>query len=139
MPWFRRLRARAGYSFDVYDITCLPDIPTSGAEVLELGDDDNVPIDISAAPFTFYGVSYDKMYVGSNGYVTFDAGDDYWYDNRFQHFEQPRISILMDDLNPVPEWGGGGAFFYQARAVACRVLSHLPQWVASRSCRGQPV
>jgi len=42
-----------------------------------LGDADNGyrDIRISDAPFTFFGVSYDTIYVGTNGYITFTQGD----------------------------------------------------------------
>lgn len=41
------------------------------------GDADNGYRDIRLldAPFTFFGVSYDTIYVGTNGYITFTQGD----------------------------------------------------------------
>jgi hypothetical protein len=42
-----------------------------------LGDADNGYRDIRLldAPFTFFGISYDTIYVGTNGYITFTQGD----------------------------------------------------------------
>ena len=43
----------------------------------QLGDGDNGYRDVTLldAPFPFFGVSYDTIYVGTNGYITFRQGD----------------------------------------------------------------
>ena len=71
--------ALAGYTFSVNASGgCLPFVPTSAAEVLELGDDDWDEVSIADAPFSFYGVARSSLFVGSNGYVTFGRGDERW-------------------------------------------------------------
>ena len=98
--------ALAGYTFSVNASGgCLPFVPTSAAEVLELGDDDWDEVSIADAPFSFYGVARSAFFVGSNGYVTFGLGDERWggdleRENVFGHFALPRISALFTDLNP---------------------------------------
>lgn len=32
-------------------------------------------VQLTDAPFTFYNITYDKIYVGTNGYITFNGGD----------------------------------------------------------------
>jgi hypothetical protein len=32
-------------------------------------------VQLAGAPFTFYGAAYDQIYVGTNGYITFNGGD----------------------------------------------------------------
>ncbi|MCK4659057.1 MAG: hypothetical protein KAV82_05995 [Phycisphaerae bacterium] len=46
-----------------------------------------------------YGVSYDKFYVGDNGYITFTSGDTAYNESLTHHFQMPRISALFDDLS----------------------------------------
>ena len=52
------------------------------------------------ATFPFFGVSYSSFFVGSNGYITFNTGDDEFEESRETHFSMPRIAALFDDLNP---------------------------------------
>jgi hypothetical protein len=57
-------------------------------------------------PFTFFGVSYDELFIGTNGYVTFEQGDT---TGRISAAalasEMPRIAPLWADLD-VTENGG---------------------------------
>jgi hypothetical protein len=78
--------------------TVLPTDPTGGA-VLPLSDDDAEPINPSQA-VSLYGASYTTVYVGSNGYLTFLGPDTDFTESLSDHFEQPRVSGLFDDLNP---------------------------------------
>ncbi|MDM8525272.1 serine protease [Desulfococcaceae bacterium HSG8] len=48
----------------------------------------------------FYGVRYPFFYIGSNGYITFESGDDKQSGLPEDHFEQPRISALFGDFRP---------------------------------------
>lgn len=50
--------------------------------------------------FNFYGIDYDRFFIGSNGYITFGQGDTSYQALPSQHFLLPRISALMCDLNP---------------------------------------
>jgi hypothetical protein len=68
-----------------------------------LGDDQMVAVDLQHAVH-FAGQSYLKIYVGSNGFITFD-------DHRFAmqlslqaHYKRVMASVLFSDLNP--EEGG---------------------------------
>jgi hypothetical protein len=49
---------------------------------------------------SFYGNSFTSFFVGSNGYITFNAGDSDYTETLADHFAMQRISLLFDDLNP---------------------------------------
>ncbi|RMH23990.1 MAG: hypothetical protein D6692_14080 [Planctomycetota bacterium] len=77
-----------------------PTDPAGGTNI-SLSDDDNEPITITGGnSVQLYGVSYTTIYVGSNGYITFGAGDTDYTEDLVDHFDMPRVSALFDDLNP---------------------------------------
>jgi subtilisin family serine protease len=80
----------------------------AGGNVLNLDDDDYMPIDLGGKTIEFYGEKYDRLYVGSNGYITFESGDIARAESLQNHFALPRISALFDDLDP----STGGAISY---------------------------
>ena len=96
----------ASWTYELDWITCFADVPSAAAMTLDLYDDDYVEVDISAHPFTYYGVEYDTMYVSSNGYITFSEGASGWisswdgYNRFYSHFALPTIAVLHDDLDP---------------------------------------
>ncbi|MDX1746456.1 MAG: hypothetical protein R3324_11005, partial [Halobacteriales archaeon] len=47
-----------------------------------------------------FGIKYDRMFVGSNGYITFGSGDDEYIAEPESHFDLPRLSALFSDLDP---------------------------------------
>ncbi|KAK3278255.1 hypothetical protein CYMTET_13785 [Cymbomonas tetramitiformis] len=88
-----------GYAVCVQHSAQLPDPPSGAARTLSLSDDRSAAIDIGAS-FTFFGQTYTSLHVGSNGYITFGSGDTDYSESLSDHFSQPRISALFDDLNP---------------------------------------
>lgn len=74
--------------------------PTLGDD-LQLGDDDfaEVPLD---TPFSFLGVTYEEVFVGSDGHVTLGDGDGAsTIRDAVRHIlGPPRLSALLTDLNP---------------------------------------
>jgi len=85
--------------------------PTDGATVLTLGDDDFATVELTGGRQVFlYGIGYSTLYVGSNGYVTFEAGDKDFSETPDEHLEfPPRVSVFWDDLDPT----AGGQVSYQ--------------------------
>ena len=73
--------------------------PDGGTNV-SLRDDDYIQIDLSSEQIDFYGASYEAIYIGSNGYITFASGDAHHLESLENHFDLPRISALFDDLDP---------------------------------------
>lgn len=81
--------------------SAFPTDPASGTELM-LGDDDFEEIYLSEGAFVLlYGSAYSRLFVGSNGYITFGAGDSDFDASLSNHFRLPRISALFDDLLPV--------------------------------------
>jgi hypothetical protein len=95
------------YSECIEEATELPTDPAGGTN-LPLSDDDSEPVN-PGTPVELYGVSYDTIYVGSNGFITFTGGDSDYTESLEEHFEQPRVSALWDDLNPA----SGGTVSYK--------------------------
>ncbi len=88
------------YEACVESIDEFPTDPAGGVS-LSLEDDDYVEVVLPAgSPVFLYGTEWSSFYVGSNGYITFGAGDDGYDASLDAHFELPRISALFDDLNP---------------------------------------
>ncbi|HUT28853.1 MAG TPA: S8 family serine peptidase [Sedimentisphaerales bacterium] len=81
----------------------LPTDPNGGTFVLLWDDDFDEVVLSEAAEVLFYGQRYDRFYVGSNGYITFGAGDTEYSASLQNHFNLPRISALFTDLNPPNE------------------------------------
>eukprot|EP00976_Prorocentrum_cordatum_P058797 1173777-Prorocentrum_minimum.AAC.1 len=66
--------------------------------------------------FTFFGNVYQRMYVGTNGYITFGQIDSSYNPAASNFFSHPRIGALMTDLNP-STGGSVRVGFEQDRAV----------------------
>lgn len=76
-------------------------IDPSGGTYVSLGDDDFAEVVLSdGVQVWLYGQSYDRFYIGSNGYITFGQGDTEYNDTLGNHFDLPRISGLFVDLTP---------------------------------------
>jgi hypothetical protein len=92
-------------SYDFYSACAqsIADLPVDpiGGTTLSLSDDSYAKVTLSGGNVvSLYGTSYDAFYVGSNGYITFTAGDSDYTESLADHFDLPRISALFDDLNP---------------------------------------
>ena len=73
----------------------------NGGITAALGDDDFAEVVLTDdVNISFYGVSYDRFYIGSNGYITFGGGDTEYEALLENHFSLPRISGLFADLTP---------------------------------------
>jgi hypothetical protein len=82
----------------------------SGSTPITLKDDETTKIDLTGGRQVFlYGQAYPSVYVGSNGNITFVAGDSTSEVSLDNHFSLPRISGLYDDLDP----SAGGVISYK--------------------------
>ena len=79
----------------------------NGSPLVALDDDDTRQV---ALPFSFpfFGATYDKVFVNSDGNLTFTAGDNASADRSVARMTAgpPRIAPLYDDLNPGFTAGG---------------------------------
>jgi hypothetical protein len=100
------------YSTRRVPATAFPVSPVGGTAVF-LGDDSFAQVNLTGgAKLLFYGVHYSTIFIGSNGYITFTAGDTNFEESLSKHFMMPRISALFDDLNPT----AGGVISYKQLA-----------------------
>ena len=70
---------------------------------LEMDDDSAAYIDVvgkTGKKLRYYGVEYDGVWVGSNGYITFGEPDNSKKATWEEHFRMPRISLLYTNLKP---------------------------------------
>jgi len=89
---------RTSYSGSLQDITQLPTNPIGGVN-LGLSDDNFVLVRLSKqARVRIFNQSFRSFFVGINGYVTFDTGDNDFSQTLEEHFEMLRISGLYCDL-----------------------------------------
>ncbi len=73
----------------------------AGGQTVSLSDDSSSQVNLSGGQrVALYGVTYPTVHIGSNGYVTFTAGDTDFSETLADHFDTPRVSALFDDLNP---------------------------------------
>ncbi|NOX58282.1 MAG: S8 family serine peptidase, partial [Planctomycetes bacterium] len=86
------------YSACVVPIAALPTDPTGGTNV-SLSDDGSTSFTPSQ-PVLLYGAAHATVYINANGNVTFDSADGDYTETFAEHFGEPRIAALWDDINP---------------------------------------
>ncbi len=102
-------------SVDFYDacieaIVALPTDPAGGTTV-SLSDDGNASF-TPTQPVSLYGTSHSTVFINANGNLTFDASDGDYTETFAEHFGEPRISAVWDDINPTI----GGTISYKSLA-----------------------
>ncbi len=126
-------------SFDFYracaePITVLPVDPTGGQPIASFtpnNDDGSSSRTISGgSSVSIYGTSFTTFFVGSNGYITFGAGDDDYDETLAEHFSFRRIAALYDDLNPGV---GGSVSWRQLPDRAVITWQNVPEYNTSNS------
>ena len=104
-------------------------VDPAGGTTLSLGDDEAVSVSLPFE-FDFYGVSYSSVFVGSNGNITFVSGDGTYTETLADHFNQPRISGVFDDLDP----SAGGSISYRSVGDDFAVTyQNVPEYNSSNS------
>lgn len=73
---------------------------TTNATILNLNDDDSLEVSVGGNFLPFFGITFNCVYVGSNGYLTYGVPDTEYEETINNHFKIPRISALFDDLDP---------------------------------------
>jgi len=73
---------------------------TDGTQVI-LDDDDFAEVVLAGGKkVKLYGIKYDRVYIGSNGYLTLLAGDPAPTADAVTHFDLKRVSGFLADLDP---------------------------------------
>ncbi|MBI2423892.1 MAG: trypsin-like peptidase domain-containing protein [Candidatus Hydrogenedentes bacterium] len=93
----------SGYSACIRSAIRFPTPAGSGTRLF-FGDDESQVRSLGTRRFPYYGNSYDRIYIGSNGYITLGEGDSQFSPSFGAHFSLPRIAPYFSDLYP----GGGG-------------------------------
>ncbi len=97
------------YSSCTFETLVLPTDPSGGTPVV-VSDTGSVEVNLAGgAQVHLYGVSYNTVYINANGNITFDGPDDDTTETFGEHFDQPRVSLLYDDLDP----SEGGSLSYK--------------------------
>ncbi len=100
------------YSSCTFETLVLPTDPAGGTPVV-VSDTGSVEVNLTdGAQVHLYGVSYNTVYINANGNITLVGPDDDTTETFDEHFDQPRISLLYDDLDP----SEGGTLSYKQLA-----------------------
>jgi hypothetical protein len=81
-------------------VSAFPTDPTGGMPLVLTPDSFAQVTPTGGATVKLYGTTYPIFYVSTKGYVTFGTGDYTWTESLPNHFNQPRIAALFDDLDP---------------------------------------
>ncbi|MGD8452078.1 MAG: hypothetical protein PVJ57_09695 [Phycisphaerae bacterium] len=112
------------YAGCVTPILALPTDPVGGTPItLSDNGSKRITLDFSQT-VELYNLGYTEFYVGSNGYITFSAGDSESAESLVNHFDLPRISALFDDLDPGQ---GGSVSWMQLADRAVVTFQNVPQ------------
>ncbi len=88
------------YSLESFPADVFPDDPVSDTRLF-LDDDSATQVSLTdGKQVQLYGTAYSSFYVGSNGYISFGEYDERNTATTQHHFSLPRISALMNDLDP---------------------------------------
>jgi hypothetical protein len=120
----------SGYTVRRSNVASFPVDPAGGTR-LAIPDDGSARVDlVGGKQVQLYGTAYSSFYVGSNGYITFTQSDERSSPSFDTHFELPRVSALMADLNPE---AGGEVSWKQMPDRAVVTWSGVPTYVDPES------
>jgi len=118
------------YGIQIQQISQLPTDP-SGGQNLGLGDDTFTFVKLAGSDtVSLYGNSFTGFYVGSNGYVTFDEGDQDYSESLQDHYDTLRVSGLFRDFNPS---AGGQVSWKQLADRAVVTWQDVPEYGSNNS------
>ncbi len=118
----------AAYSACIQPISAFPTDPAGGTSV-PLTDDGYYSANLTGGKqVLIYGNARSGFFIGSNGYITFDAGDGSRVPNLESHFAVRRVSALFQDLNPA---AGGTVSWKQLADRAAVTYQNVPQYNTS--------
>lgn len=104
-----------------------PDPVVPSDTSVPLADDDTAAVPLGFT-FPFFGKTYTKVYVNSDGNLTFGAGDGATADRSVARFltGAPRIAAVYSDLDPS---SGGGVSYTQTDATTLTIsYTGVPVW-----------
>lgn len=115
----------AGYTTCLRAFDRLP-VEAAGGTTLTLPDDGSAEVTLSAGRQVWlYGTAYTAFHVGSNGYITFGAGQGAYQPTTENHFSLPRVAGLFTDLDPAAR---GTVSHRQLADRVAITWTNVPQW-----------
>ena len=84
------------YAGAISTATAFPNPTNTGTQLVTATLDDSFYT--VSQPALFYGESFSTIYVGTNGYITFDSSDTRFSGELATHFTRKRISLFVYDL-----------------------------------------
>jgi len=107
-----------------------PTNPTGGTALPLTDDDSDLVLVGGGNTVKLFGVTYDRFYVGSNGYITFVTADFDYTESLTDHFAFRRISANFDDYNP----STGGQVSYRRLSDRIAVTwNNVPEYGTSNT------
>lgn len=104
------------YKACTFSISALPTDPSGGTPITTWtgsADDGNSLVTVTGGQTVkLHNIAYGSFWVGTNGNLTFASAETDYTETLAEHFSQPRICALWDDLNP----GAGGQVSYKQLA-----------------------
>ena len=106
------------YELDDNCGTLFQDISATGTQLI-LTDDDNEQVNFGF-DFDFYGSTYNDLFVGSNGFITFTGGSNDFSNEDFSAGDTlddlPAMAVYWDDWNPAD--ADSDAVYWQVQGAA---------------------
>ncbi len=127
---FRQLTFRPDGSPSFYAVCgqAATNFPTDPAGGMNAGlSDDSFRLVTLAGSNTIalYGRRTNVFFIGSNGYLTFDQGDQSNVKTLANYFSRPRVAGLLEDLDP----GAGGSLTWRELSDRVAVTwENVPEW-----------
>lgn len=104
------------YKACTFNISALPTDPSGGTPITTWtgsADDGNSLVTVTGGQTVkLHNIAYSSFWVKTNGDITFTSAETDYTETLAEHFAQPRIAALWDDLNP----GAGGQVSYKQLA-----------------------
>jgi len=99
------------YEVCTNEISELP-VDPAGGTAMSLSDDGNQQINIFMGSVKLFGQTYGSFWVVADAFKKNESADGTYGEGVPEHFNQPRVSALFDDLNPA----SGGTVSWQELA-----------------------
>jgi hypothetical protein len=109
-------------------------IGASRGEMITIGDDDSVEVDL-AFSFRYFGKRYRKVFINSDGNLTFNTGDSESTERSLARFLNgpPRIAPFFDDLDPSTATGEAGVYVDNRDDLLRVTWFEVSEWVDPNS------
>jgi hypothetical protein len=112
-------------------------VDPAGGTVVSLPDDGFVQITLTGDPVAIYNTRTNVLFIGSNGYITMNAGDSNYIayvvgggdiQHPTGHFNLPRVSGWFDDLDPSTNTGSGTVSWKETGQSVVVTFQNVKSW-----------